>query len=62
VDNFRRRLHELDEHALAADGRISTALGMQERDVVTGSAFSNSARSKPHTLKVVRRADMAEAG
>ena len=35
---------------------------MQERDVVTGSAFSNSARSKAHTLivKVVRRADTAE--
>ena len=61
VDNFRRRLHQLDEHALAADGRIGTALRMQERDVVTGSAFPNSARSKPHTLTAVRRAGMAEA-
>lgn len=59
VDNFRRRLHQLDEHALAADGRIGTALRMQERDVVTGSAFPNSARSKPPTLTAVRRAGMA---
>ena len=49
-DHFRRRLHQLDQHAFAADRKFFVALGVYKTNIKTGSAFANSTGRKTQTL------------
>ena len=47
-DDLRRRLHQLDQHALAAERKLLVALRMDEADVVAGRALADAARREAH--------------
>ena len=45
-----RCLHQLDQDAFAAEGKLVVALGVNEADVVTGGAFANATGSEAKAL------------
>src|SRR5262249_49822577 len=44
LDHLGRRLHQLDEHAFASDGRLAAPLGVDEADVVAPGALPEATR------------------
>src|SRR5262245_11422835 len=50
-DQLGRRLHQLDEHALAGSGRGGVTAWVDEADVVAGAAAPDAARREPHALR-----------
>ena len=55
LDHLARRLHQLDQHALAAERELAAALGMDEADVVTRGALADPARREAHALALEPR-------
>src|SRR2546427_9331414 len=49
-DHLGRRLHQLDQHALASDRKLVIALGVKKADVVAGRALADAAGRKAHAL------------
>jgi hypothetical protein len=51
--HLRRRLHQFDQHALAADRELVVALRVDEADVVAGRALADAAGREAHAVRVI---------